>query len=100
METHVIIASLPLRGEERAVLVEAAKDAFERVVERMEPQNEDLTRSLWSPEYYVDKLLLTEDMLPISRDYAASLIDAFLVHHVLDLALEADQLARKQPALH
>ncbi|WP_139346263.1 hypothetical protein [Pseudorhizobium flavum] len=49
-------------------------------------------------QYYVDKLLLTEDMLPIQRHYAASLIEAFLVHHVLDLAFEADQLAKKQPA--
>ena len=38
-------------------------------------------RKLWNIDDYVNSLI-TEDMLPISEDYALSLIDAFLVHHV------------------
>jgi len=33
-----------------------------------------------------------EDMLSISNDYALSLIGALLVHHVIELAVEANKL--------
>lgn len=36
-------------------------------------------------EDYVDNIWLDESMLPIGRDYALSLIEAFLVHHMIDL---------------
>jgi hypothetical protein len=52
-----------------------------------------LTRDLWDPARYVGDLL-TPDMLPISRDYALSLIDAFLVHHIIDLEVKADNFDR------
>lgn len=90
VDTHTLITSLPLSEADRAEFIETAKRAFENVIERMEPDNEGLTRALWDPAHYVDHLLLKPDMLPISRDYALSLIDAFLVHHVIDLAEEAD----------
>lgn len=60
----------------------------------MMPCNPELTRKLWNAEDYVDHFL-TEDMLPINRDYAMSLIDAFMVHHVLGLATQADKMAEQ-----
>ncbi|WP_071074194.1 hypothetical protein [Mesorhizobium sp. LCM 4577] len=54
--------------------------------------NEELTRTLWDAERYVDNEI-TADMLPISRDEVAYLIDVFLVHHVVQLAVAADKEA-------
>lgn len=85
------ITSLPLSKTDRKEFIEAANSVFESVMWRMEPHNPDLTRKLWNVEDYVNTLL-TEDMLPISKDYALSLIDAFLVHHVAGLAGQADQM--------
>ena len=87
------ITSLPLSKLDRAEFIEVANSVFETVILRMEPQNPDVTRKLWNAEDYVDNML-TDDMLPISQDYALSLIDAFLVHHVLGLAAEADKQAQ------
>ncbi len=86
------ITSLPLNEEDRAEFIEIANSVFKTVLLRMMPRNPGLVRKLWNAENYVDNML-TEDMLPISRDYAASLIDAFLVHHVAGLAAEADKIA-------
>lgn len=88
----VQITSLPLSKPDRAEFIKTANSVFKTVMWRMEPQNPELTQKLWDAEDYVDNLL-TEDMLPISKDYALSLIDAFLVHHVLGLAGQADQIA-------
>jgi 2-oxo-4-hydroxy-4-carboxy--5-ureidoimidazoline (OHCU) decarboxylase len=87
----VQITSLPLNDTDRAEFIEAANNVFETVMWRMEPRNPDLTRKLWNVEDYVNTLL-TEDMLSISKDYALSLIDAFLVHYVAGLAGQADQM--------
>jgi hypothetical protein len=84
------ITVLPLGKADRAEFVETANRAFEAVLDRIEPENPEATRRLWSAEHYVDNLLLKDDMLPIDRAYALSLIDAFLVHHVIDLAVQAD----------
>lgn len=89
----VQITSLPLNDKDRREFIEAAKRVFETVILRMEPRHPELTRSLWNPELYIDEILLSEDMLPINRDYALSLIDAVLVHHVLDLADKADEMS-------
>lgn len=88
-----LITALPLDERDRAEFIEAANDVFETVLERVEPRHPDATRRLWNAEHYVDRVLLTKDMLPISREYALSLIDAFLVHHVIDLAVQADEEA-------
>lgn len=88
----VQITSLPLSKADRAEFIKVANSVFESVMERIEPNNPELTRELWNAEGYVDTML-TQDMLPISRDYALSLIDAFLVHHVIGLATEADKQA-------
>lgn len=97
MDSHAIIASLPVAGADRAVLIEAANAAFERVIERMETANEELTRTLWDAEHYIDSEI-TPGMLPISRDEAAYLIDVFLLHHVVQLAVEADRMTTDHPS--
>jgi hypothetical protein len=90
-EKREIIASLPLLPAERGDLIVSAKRAFERVLDRMEPDHPQKIRDLWNVADYVDNHLLGEGMLPISYNYALSLIDAFLVHHVIDLAGRADK---------
>ncbi|MGJ7042758.1 hypothetical protein J2Y63_006041 [Shinella sp. BE166] len=99
MDSHVVISALPLTEPDRSKFIETANLVFERVVDRIEPDNLQLTRSLWDPDRYVDHHLLSPDMLPISRDYALSLIDAFF-HHVIDLAVEADKLMDRPPKLN
>jgi hypothetical protein len=86
------ITSLPLSKADHAEFAKAANSVFESVMERIEPNNPEQTRTLWDAKDYVDTML-TEDMLPISKDYALSLIDAFLVHHVIGLAVQADKVA-------
>ncbi len=88
------ITSLPLSGTDRSEFIETANIVFEKIVQRIEPDNPEIVRQLWNPEDFVDALL-TKDMLPISRDYALSLIDAFLVHDVIGLAVRADDMAQK-----
>lgn len=90
------ITSLPLGKADRAEFVKVANEVFERVLHRIGAQNPEATRRLWDAEYYVDELLLEDNMLPIDRDYALSLIEAFLVHHVIDLALHADAEAAER----
>lgn len=84
------ITALPLSKANHAEFVEVANSVFESVMERIKPNNPELTRKLWDAESYVDAML-TQDMLPIDKDYALSLVDAFLVHHVVGLAVEADK---------
>ncbi|GGH27400.1 hypothetical protein FAZ19_18950 [Sphingobacterium alkalisoli] len=88
------ISSLPLTEEDRQEFIEAANRSFDRIMKRIEPDNPELTRSLWDAERYIDEELLRPDMLPIDRDYALSLIEAFLVHHVIGLAVKADELVK------
>ncbi len=86
------ITSLPLNKEDRVEFIETANSVFETVMELMEAGNPELTRKLWNVEDYVDNLL-TEEMLPISRDYALSLIEPFMVQLVAGLAAQADKMA-------
>lgn len=90
-EKREIITSLPLLPAERAEFLEAANRVFEIVFERIEPSNPRETRALWNAADYVDHHLLGEGMLPIRYNYATSLIDAFLLNHVIDLAVRADK---------
>ena len=85
------ITSLPVSPVDRTEAIEIANHTFERVLDRIEPDNPIETRALWDAEDYVDNRWLDEGMLPINRDYALSLIEAFLVHHVIDLANEAEK---------
>lgn len=87
------ISSLPLGKEDRKEFIEAANWSFERIFNRIEPNNPELTHSLWDVERYIDEELLKPEMLPIDRDYALSLVDAFLVGYVIQLAAKADGIA-------
>ncbi|MDQ6530534.1 hypothetical protein [Flavobacterium sp. LHD-85] len=89
-KTPVQISALPLVGEYRLEFIRTANVVFEKVLSRIEPKNPDLVRKLWDAENYIDEILLKPEMLPIDHDYALSLIDAFLVHHVIELAVETD----------
>jgi hypothetical protein len=91
------ITSLPLSSEDRSAFIETANEVFENVIERIEPDHPEATRAMWNAEDYVDSFL-QDDMLPIDRDYALSLIDAFLVHHVIGLAVDADKQAETERA--
>ncbi|ETZ20180.1 hypothetical protein N824_08180 [Pedobacter sp. V48] len=86
----VKITALPLDGAERIEFISTANSVFEQVLQRIEPQHPHLVRQLWNAEEYIDDILLKPDMLPIDRDYALSLIDAFLVQHVIGLAVDTD----------
>ncbi|WP_345948856.1 hypothetical protein ABDD95_18590 [Mucilaginibacter sp. PAMB04274] len=87
---NIQITTLPLETGIRERFLETAENSFERVLERMEPEQPELIRKLWNPALYIDEILLTEDMLPIDDGYALSLVEAFLVHHVFDLADQAE----------
>lgn len=104
MDTRSIIASLPVAGADRTALIEVANAAFEAVIGRIEPNNVELTRSLWNADDYIDNWLFTDlitaDKLPMPRDEIAYYIDAFLVHHVIDLAVAADSEAVASPDLN
>jgi hypothetical protein len=85
------ITSLPVSPSDRAEAIELANSTFDKVFERIEPDNPAATRALWDAEDYVDNRWLDQGMLPVDRDHALSLIEAFLVHHVIDLAVQADK---------
>lgn len=88
------IISLPLEGEVRREFIETANNVFQDVLDRIESKHPKLIRRMWNAESYIDKELLKPEMLPIDHYYALSLIDAFLVHHVIALAVEADKRDR------
>ncbi|ANL74258.1 hypothetical protein AMC83_PA00031 (plasmid) [Rhizobium phaseoli] len=94
MDTHAVIESLPVIGDQRAALIEIANRVFEKVIDRIEPENESLTRELWDPGDYIDNFFQDKE-LPMTLDYADYLIDALLVHHVVDLAVQADRQAEQ-----
>ena len=52
------------------------------------------------PAHFVNRVLLKYHVLPIDRDYALSLIDAFLEQHIIDLAVEADERSSGTNVLH
>lgn len=85
------ISALPLIGADRQEFIEVANRKFEDILQMMEPRHPELIRKLWNPEQYIDEFLLTQDMLPIDRDYALSLVEAFLIHHFIDLDAEAEK---------
>lgn len=85
IKPNVKITALPLVGEDRIEFINTANEVFEEVLERLEPENPGVVRKLWNAEKYIDEELLRPDLLPIDRDYALSLIDAFLVHHLMYL---------------
>ena len=93
-ETSIKITSLPLSDDDRAEFIDEANSEFDRIAERMEPQNPKQTRELWDAESYVDGFF-NEITLPIDHDYALSLVGAFLVGHVANLAAQADEMVTR-----
>lgn len=91
-----LIKSLPFSAEYRAEAIELANSTFEMAFERIEPDNPQKTRELWDVTDYVDKHHLNDDMLPIDSEYALSLIEATLWHHVVDLAVKADRMSEAE----
>jgi hypothetical protein len=94
-KNKVQISALPLDGADRIEFLETAEASFERIIQQVEPDNPDMVRNLWNAENYIDEVL-QRDMLPIDKDYALSLLDAFLVQHVIQLAVETDEQAEAQ----
>jgi len=88
---QIQIKALPLSDKDLKKFLKTAKDVFEIVMDRLEPEHPEQTRNLWNPEFYIDNVLLPELKLPIERDYALSIIDATLFYHVIDLAVQADE---------
>ena len=92
-----LIETLPVNPEYRREAIELANSTFEMIVRRIEPDNPKETRALWDAAEYIDDYHLTEhlteDILPIDSEYALSLIEAFLLHYVIDLAVQADDIA-------
>jgi len=87
------IQSLPLDASYRAEAIDLANSTFEIIMRRIEPDNPRMTRELWDVADYVDNHHLSSGMLPIDSEYALSLIEAFLLHHVISLATKADRMA-------
>lgn len=85
------ITSLPVSAAYRREAIDLANGTFDIVMDRLEPDNPEATRALWDAQSYVDDHHLQSDMLPIDSEYALSLIEAFLVHHVINLAVAADR---------
>lgn len=85
------IISLPLSELDRVEFIEKANRVFEAILWRIIPRNPGKILKLWNAENYIDNMLAKE-MFPISRNYALSLIDISLVHHVLGLVLQTDQM--------
>jgi len=90
------ITSLPFDADYRSEAIELANSTFEEVVRRIEPDNPKMTRELWDADDYVDNHHLYDHMLPIDSEYALSLIEAFLVHRVIELATKADRMSAEQ----
>ncbi len=90
------VRSLPLDPDFRSQAIDVANAAFERVFARIEPANPEMTRRLWNAEQHVDEDHFVEENLPIKSEYALSLIEAFMLSHVVALATEADKMAHRK----
>lgn len=88
----VQIFELPLPESDRIEFIDVANKKFENILERIEHTHPKLVRKLWNPKEYIDEVL-KPDILPIDKDYALSLVESFLIHHVIGLATEADERA-------
>jgi len=89
MKSKIEITSLPLTKADRDEFTKVANKKFKITLDSIEHSHPELVRNLWNPEQYIDETIKPE-MLPIDRDYAISLVDAFLIHKVLELATYVD----------
>ncbi|GAA4203216.1 hypothetical protein GCM10022289_19130 [Pedobacter jeongneungensis] len=88
----VQITSLPLSEADQQEFIKTANAAFEYDLDWLEVEKPELMRKLWNPEKYLSEAVLTIDKLPIDRDYALSLVGAFMLHEIIALSEEADQI--------
>ncbi|TDO83572.1 hypothetical protein EV143_1016 [Flavobacterium chryseum] len=86
------ITVLPLTEADLKEFIEVANKKFEDTLQSIEHTHPEIVRKLWSPEQYIEEVI-KPDMLPIDRDYALSLVEAFLIHKVIELATEVDKEA-------
>lgn len=84
------ITSLPLAGIDHKEFIELANRKFENTLQSIEHTQPEKVRKLWNPNQYIEEVL-KPDMLPIDRDYALSLLEAFLIHKVIELATTVDE---------
>ncbi|WP_026726982.1 hypothetical protein [Flavobacterium denitrificans] len=89
-KSTVKITTLPLAGKDLKEFIEVANKKFEDTLQSIEHEHPELVRKLWNPEQYIEEVI-KPDMLPIDRDYALSLVEAFLIHKVIELATEVDE---------
>mgnify|MGYP003576032709 CR=1 FL=1 len=90
----VEIIALPMKGIRLKKFIEVANWKFEDLMETMEPEHPEVIRRLWNAEAYVNQVI-TPDKLPIDRNYALSLVEAFLIHHFIDLDSSGDNVDTK-----
>ncbi|MDR7208769.1 hypothetical protein [Flavobacterium piscis] len=89
-KSTIKITTLPLGEKDHKEFIEVADRKFEDTLQSIEHAHPELVRKLWNPEQYIEEVIKA-DMLPIDRDYALSLVEAFIIHNVIDLATEADK---------
>ncbi|MTD67655.1 hypothetical protein [Flavobacterium sp. LC2016-13] len=89
-KSTVKINTLPLAGKDHKEFIDTANRKFENTLQSIEHAHPELVRKLWNPEQYVEEVI-RPDMLPIDRDYALSLVEAFLIHKVIEIANEVDE---------
>lgn len=76
------IETLPIQGEQRERLLNAATEAFMTAARRAGCVRK--VKSKWDPDAYLDEFA-DEHQFPMDEEYLIYLIDAFMIHHVLDL---------------
>lgn len=91
-ESHIIkpkkskipmqFTALPLTEADRKEFIDVANEKFEELLQMMEPRSPKLIRNLWIADQYIQEVL-KPDILPIDRDYALSLVEAFLINHFI-----------------
>ncbi len=89
IKSIIKITILPLADADRKEFIEAANRIFEDTLRSIENTHPELLRKLWNLEQCIEEVI-KPDMLPIDRDYALSLVEAFLIHKVIELATQAD----------
>lgn len=89
-KSTVKITTLPLAESDLKEFINVANKKLEDTLQSIEHAHPELIRKLWNPEQYMEEVI-KPDMLPIDRDYALSLVEAFLIHKVIELATEADE---------
>lgn len=89
------IAMLPLDPKDRKALIRAAKDEFAEACLRMDWHDAIQARENWNPETFVDQVLFFGVALPMSLEFAFSLIGPVMIRHINE-----DLILPEQESLH